>query len=107
MSLDYRIERHADTVTVVPEGDISLETVDVLREVLRGVVDNSPAGRIDIDMRSVSFLDSSGIGVLVAAQRAATARGASLMLREPTAMVLMVLQIAHLDAILVRDPAMD
>lgn len=107
MSLDYRIERHAGTVTVVPEGDISLETVDVLREVLRGVVDNSPAARIDIDMRSVSFLDSSGIGVLVAAQRAAIARGATLMLREPTAMVLMVLQIAHLDGILVRDPAMD
>jgi anti-anti-sigma factor len=107
MSLEYRIERDADRVTVVPEGDISLETVDVLREVLRGVVESQHAARIDIDMRAVNFLDSSGIGVLVAAQRAAAARGTTLMLSEPTAMVRMVLQIAHLDGILVRDPAMD
>jgi anti-anti-sigma factor len=105
MSLEYRIERHGDSITVVPEGDISLETVDVLREVLRTIVDSGPAAHIDVDMRAVSFLDSSGIGVLVAAQRAAAARGLTLMLVEPTPMVRMVLQVANLDGILVRDPA--
>jgi anti-anti-sigma factor len=90
-------------VTVIPDGDISLETVDVLREVLRGIVDSRNAAFIDVDMRSVSFLDSTGIGVLVAAQRLATNRGATLMLREPTAMVRMVLEIAHLDGLLVQD----
>jgi anti-anti-sigma factor len=103
MSLEYRIERHGDSITVVPEGDISLETVDVLREVLRGIVDSQAATRIDVDMRAVSFLDSSGIGVLVAGQRAAAARGATLMLTEPAPTVRMVLEIANLDSVLVRD----
>jgi anti-anti-sigma factor len=107
MSLEYRIERHGDSITVVPEGDISLETVDVLREVLRSIVESRPTSHIDVDMRAVSFLDSSGIGVLVAAQRAAAARGVSLMLTEPTPMVRMVLEVAHLDRILVRDPVAD
>ena len=102
MSLEYRIERRGDSITVVPEGDISLETVDVLREVLRGIVDSQPVTRIDVDMRAVGFLDSSGIGVLVAGQRAAAARGATLMLTEPTPPVRMVLEIANLDAILVK-----
>lgn len=103
MSLDYRIERQADRVTVVPEGDISLETVDVLRTVLRNVVDSQDVAQVDIDMSAVTFLDSSGIGVLVAAHRAAAARGARLTLREPAAMVRMVLEIAHLDGILMGD----
>jgi anti-anti-sigma factor len=105
MSLEYRIERHGDSITVVPEGDISLETVDVLREVLRSIVDSQPGAHIVVDMSEVGFLDSSGIGVLVAAQRAAVARGATLTLSEPTPTVRMVLEISHLDTILVRDPA--
>ncbi|MEV4351193.1 STAS domain-containing protein [Actinoplanes sp. NPDC049596] len=107
MSLDYRIERDASTITVVPEGDISLETVDVLRQVLRSTVETPNTDRVDVDMSGVAFLDSSGIGVLVAAQRMAAARGVTLMLREPTAMVRMVLDIANLGDILVRQPATD
>jgi anti-anti-sigma factor len=103
MSLEYRIERQGDTVTVMPEGDISLETVDVLREVLRTVVDTPGVSTVDIDMREVTFLDSSGIGVLVAAQRAAAARGSRLMLREAGPMVRMVLEVTHLDGVLVKD----
>lgn len=79
----------------------------MLREVLRGTVEATDSDRIDVDMSGVTFLDSSGIGVLVAAQRLAASRGATLMLREPTAMVRMVLEIANLDGILVRDPAND
>lgn len=103
MSLEYRIERDGDVVTVVPEGDIGLETVDVLREVLRSVVDSRQGGEIDIDMSSVTFLDSSGIGVLIAAQRAAANRGTKLMLSSPGPMVRMVLEVAHLNDVLVRD----
>ncbi|MGK5681273.1 STAS domain-containing protein [Actinoplanes sp. URMC 104] len=107
MSLEYRIERDGDTITVAPEGDISLETVDALRDVLRGVVDGTDIAHIEVDMRAVTFLDSSGIGVLVAARKAAVARGATLVLREPTAMVRMVLEIAHLDGILMGDTAVN
>jgi anti-anti-sigma factor len=87
----------------MPQGDITLETVDVLREVLRNVLDSPDVAHVDVDMRAVAFLDSSGIGVLIAARKAAAAHGATLMLSEPTAMVRMVLDIAHLDGILLRD----
>ena len=105
MSFDYTIQRQGDTITVAPQGDIALETVPVLREVLRNVVDSHAYGRIDVDMTGVTFLDSSGIGVLVAAQRAAAGNGTQLMLRDPGPMIRMVLQIAHLDGVLLRDPA--
>ena len=105
MSFEYTIQRDGDTVTVSPEGDVGLETVPVLREVMRNVVDSQDAGRIDVDLSSVTFLDSSAIGVLVAARRAAAAKGAELTLSQPGPMIRMVLQIANLDGVLVRDDA--
>lgn len=106
MSFEFTIQRQGDTLTVAPEGDISLETIPVLREVLRQSVDSlagdgATDGRIDVDMQAVTFLDSSGIGVLVAAQRAAAAKGVKLMLTAPGPMIRMVLQIANLEEILV------
>jgi anti-anti-sigma factor len=103
MSLEYRVERVGDTTTVAPIGDVSLETVEVLREVLRSAVATHEGGRIDVDMAAVTFLDSSGIGVLVAAQRAAAARGTQLMICNPGPIVRMVLAVSHLDKILVRE----
>lgn len=102
MTFEYTIERQGDTLTVAPEGDISLETTPVLREVLRQAVDSQFGGRIDVDMRRVAFLDSTGLGVLIAAQRAAAAKGVPLMLSEPGPMIRMVLQIANLERALVK-----
>ena len=103
MSLEYTIQRQGDTVTVFPEGDISLETVPALREILRSVVDSRNGGRIDVNLNAVTFLDSAGIGVLIAARRGAAAKDTTLMLCEPGPMIRMVLQIAGLDS-LVAEP---
>ena len=104
MSFDCTIERSGDTIIVVPEGDIDMETTATMREVLRQVVDSLDGGRIDVDMRAVTFLDSTGLGMIVAAQRAAAAKRIDLKLREPGPMIKMVLEIAALDGVLVRKP---
>ncbi|HEY0000286.1 MAG TPA: STAS domain-containing protein [Actinoplanes sp.] len=107
MSFDCTIERAGDTITVVPQGDIGMETTAVMREVLRQVVESHDRGQIDVDMRAVTFLDSTGLGMLVAAHRAAAAKGVDLLLREPGPVVGMVLQIANLDGVLVRKTEAD
>ena len=101
MAFECTVERQGDTVVVTPEGDIDLETATYLREVLRRVVADKQDGRIDVDMRAVTFLDSSGIGMLVAARRAAEIKGITLRLREPGPMVRMVLEVANLDGLLI------
>jgi anti-anti-sigma factor len=102
VSFDCTIERVGSTITVVPEGDIGVETVDAMREVLRQAVASLDGGHIDVDMRSVTFLDSTGLGMIVAARRAAAAKGVELTVSEPGPVVNMVLQIAGLDSVLVR-----
>ena len=107
MSFDCTIERVGDATTVVPEGDIGVETIAPMRAILQQVIENASGGRVDVDMQAVTFLDSTGLGMLVAAHRAAAAKGVDLKLRDPGPVVAMVLQISALDTVLVRTPEGD
>lgn len=103
MPFDCTIERSGDTMTVAPEGDVDAASAAALRQVLQQVVEQPGARTVEVDMSRVTFLDSSGLGVLVAAHRAAQNRGASLRLRDPGPMVKMVLEVTNLDQVLVAD----
>ncbi|MEU4243619.1 STAS domain-containing protein [Actinoplanes sp. NPDC026619] len=107
MSFDCAIERAGDTIIVAPEGDIGVETTATMREVLRQVVESHDGDRIDVDLRAVTFLDSTGLGMLIAAHRAAAAKGIDLKLTDPGPVVRMVLEISALEETLVRKPADD
>ncbi|MEU4423077.1 STAS domain-containing protein [Actinoplanes sp. NPDC024001] len=96
MSFDCTIERTGDTLVVLPEGDLDMDNAAVLRQVLQQVLDRRDTAHIEVDMSSVTFLDSSGLGMLVAARRAAEAQGATLRLRSPGPMVRMVLEVTNL-----------
>jgi anti-sigma B factor antagonist len=103
MSFDCTLEQLGKLIVVTPEGEIDMTNAAVLREVLRSVVDRKSGGRIAVEMRGVTFLDSSGIGMLVAARRAAAAKGIELTLTEPNPIVRMTLDVANLTDLLVSD----
>ncbi|MFC7532002.1 STAS domain-containing protein [Actinoplanes sp. GCM10030250] len=96
MSFDCTIERNGDTLVVVPEGDVDIDNAAVLRQVLQQVIDRGDCPHVEVDMSSVTFLDSSGLGMLVAARRAAEAKGATLRLSNPGPVVRMVLEVTNL-----------
>ncbi|GGQ73135.1 STAS domain-containing protein [Couchioplanes azureus] len=104
MPFDCTIERDGDTIVVVPEGDVDADNAAVLRQVLHQVVDRGDCTRLDVDMSAVTFLDSTGLGMLVAAQKAASARAITLTLRHPGPMVRMVLELTNLHEVLTEEP---
>jgi anti-anti-sigma factor len=104
MAFDCTIERRDDRMVVVPEGDIDVGSAAAMRQLLQQMIERRDAGLIEVDMRAVTFLDSSGLGMFVAAQRAAAARDISLRLHAPGPVVRMVLEVTGLDAILTGDP---
>lgn len=55
------------SIRLLVSGEIDVATSPRLRQILFGLID-SGSGRIDIDLSGVTFLDSSGLGVLVAAR---------------------------------------
>ncbi|MER7496454.1 STAS domain-containing protein [Streptomyces pharetrae] len=96
------VTRHttADGVEVVAlAGEIDHTTAGTFRQAL-----TAPAGTAAphtvVDFRDVSFIDSSGINVLVAANNAACTRGGWLRLAHTPTPVLDLLRIVGLDAIL-------
>jgi anti-anti-sigma factor len=83
---------HGRTV-VIPIGEIDLASRDHLRSVLEAI-----DGDVIVDLTGLSYLDSSGIGVLVAQRNRLTANGGSLQLRDPQPAVRQVLEIVGLEA---------
>ena len=63
-------------------GELDLLTVPQLREALASATQGG--GDIVLDFSGVSFVDSSGLGLLISTAQATHARGGSLVLRTPT-----------------------
>lgn len=60
---------------------------------------------ITIDLSGVSFIDSTGIGLLLRAQKFASVKGAALRFLNPTPAVRNVLRVARLEALLLGETA--
>ena len=103
MPLTFSVEQSDEVIRVTPSGDIDLDTTVSLREVLQDAVAKPGVSRIEINMRKVTVLDSSGIAVLVVAHRAAADRGITLVLQDPGPMVRLVLDVTNLSPMFVDE----
>jgi anti-sigma B factor antagonist len=74
LSVTVRRERGIAIAEVT--GDIDISTAAGLRERLSGLADSGQP--LIVDLNRVTFIDSTGLGVLVSAARRAAARGGSL-----------------------------
>src|SRR3954452_12051291 len=76
-------------------GEMDVAAAPAVRERLRDAIERGP-GNIIVDMRSVAFLDSSVLGVLVAARKRAFLNGVEIILRSPSTSVRQVLALTAL-----------
>lgn len=65
--------------TITAAGELDVATAHLLRQQLIEVfVAGGPGERLVIDLTGITFLDSTGLGVLVGAHKRCLARGASM-----------------------------
>ena len=96
----------ADAVVATPVGEFDLAWAETLRDELLSAVRINP--RVVVDLQETSFLDSTAIGALVSAHRAALDGGGWVRLVAPRPHVLKVLQVTELDSLLgVRESVED
>jgi anti-sigma B factor antagonist len=94
--------RSSERETVVElVGEVDLATADALSQVLRDAMDGRPA-RLAVDVARVSFLDSTGISCLLAAERRGSEMGCRLVVRNPTVAISRVFEICGVDQILLE-----
>ena len=91
-------DQHGITVVVLA-GELEVSEAPALRDLLGSLI-AGPQSRILLDLGQVSFIDSSGIGVLVGAHRRAEEAGARIGLAAPNAGVRRVFELTRTDRVL-------
>ncbi len=79
LSVDIEISETGPLAVVAPRGELDLAVADRLRRTLTDLVDRGKS-RIVIDLAAVPYLDSSGLGALVATMKHTRAAGGELRL---------------------------
>ena len=96
------VDRLDGTVVIRLQGELDMCAAPTLGRDLTEALDGMPH-TISLDLSGLTFLDSTGIRVLVGAHRRAAAQGCGFILRSPQRSVLRVLKLTGLDQVLVID----
>ncbi|MEO3811736.1 STAS domain-containing protein [Sphaerisporangium sp. B11E5] len=96
--MKLRLARRAfgDAVVVAVEGELDLFTAPFLRDEVRDAI-KQDSSRLVLDLGELSFMDSSGLSVLIEAWRLATGEGGGVSLAAPQAPVARILRTTGLD----------
>ena len=77
--MDIEVTRSAAITVIVPQGDLDMAAADQMKGVLTGLV-NDGSVKLLVDLGSVGYIDSSGMGALVATLKHARTAGGDLRL---------------------------
>lgn len=94
------LERSGDQAVARLAGDLDIVTSDDIRRELSAILDTG-AKALTLDLGDVRFVDSSGLGTLVALHRYAEAASARFSVRRVPAQVQRLFEITRLDDLLV------
>ena len=83
----------ADEYTLHPKGDIDAASVEQQRGQWLAVIEERRPQRLVVDMTDVTFLDSTGLGAIVALQRRQRAHGGVVAIANAAPHVEQVLQL--------------
>jgi len=86
-------------VVVRLQGELDMATAPGLSRVLNHSLDAKPSA-LTLDLSDLTFVDSTGIGVLITACRRAGAQGCAFSVRSPQRAVLRALRLTGVDRVL-------
>jgi len=95
--MTLKIEEADKTLTAFLAGEIDHHSAKSIREQIDYAVERSAAQTLRLDFADVSFMDSSGVGLVMGRYRLMQSRGGQTWLCNATAPVLRMLKLAVLD----------
>ena len=104
--MEFTIETTAepDCHVIKPSGELDLATHDQLRRTVENLIVDGKVN-LAMDLDSISFLDSTGLGVLIGARRKAHAMGGSFVIRCSNEDVLRLFRVTSLDKVFTIRPS--
>ena len=96
--MTYKISENANISTVFLEGEIDMDVTEKAKQIILPLVE---AGKeVHINLKDVSYMDSSGISVLIESHQKALEKGTKVIVKEISKSVLKVIMMAKLEQIL-------
>ena len=96
--MTYKISENANISTVFLDGEIDMDVTEKAKQIILPLVE---AGKeVHINLKDVSYLDSSGISVLIESHQKALEKGTKVIVKEISNSVLKVIMMAKLEQIL-------
>ena len=94
--LELRVEDNSGVARVVASGELDLATAEALEEELKRQERRDPS-TLMLDLREITFMDSTGLRTVIAADSRARERGARLVIVRPPEEVDRVFRITRMD----------
>jgi|TARA_B110000967_G_scaffold176299_1_gene189644 anti-sigma B factor antagonist len=96
--MTYKITKEGNISTVFLDGEIDMDVTEKAKEIILPLVE---AGKeVHLNLKDVSYMDSSGISVLIESHQKALEKGTKVIIKEVSKSVLKVIMMAKLEQIL-------
>ena len=103
---DVEAEQRGGTRVVTVRGEVDVATAPTLGEALDAALDEG-SGPVVVDLSGVTFIDSTGLGVLIAVRKRCLDSGRELRVVVSDPRILKVFEITGLDDLFAIHPALD
>jgi len=103
--LRIELDLRGDQAIVNMVGELDMATAPLLRETVMKLLQPSlGVGVVILDLSELTFVDSTGLGVLAASRQRVEREGGALVLRGPRPNTVKVLAVTGLDRVFVIEP---
>ena len=96
--MTYKVTEEGNISTVFLNGEIDMDVTEKAKEVILPLVDSGK--EVHLNLKDVSYMDSSGISVLIESHQKALEKNTKVVVKEVSKSVLKVLMMAKLEQIL-------
>ena len=97
--MTYKVTEEGNISTVFLNGEIDMDVTEKAKEVILPLVESGK--EVHLNLKDVSYMDSSGISVLIESHQKAAELGTKVILKEISKSVLKVIMMAKLEQILI------
>ena len=96
--MSYKVTEEGNISTVYLNGEIDMDVTEKAKEVILPIVETGK--EVHLNLKDVSYMDSSGISVLIESHQKALEKGTKLIVKDVSKSVLKVIMMAKLEQIL-------
>ncbi len=93
-------KKSADTLTLKLNGDLDESNAHFVREKTDYLIDNNKITRFVYDFRNLTFMDSSGIGVILGRYKKLKANNIAMFISNPNSQVMKVIRTSGINEII-------